>query len=287
MNALAANKNWISLEDAISSPLKGCALTEPNAHVDEYDEAMVALLELVWGKGFMAPGGPENVRRILAGLNVQGKYILDIGSGLGGGDIVLAEEFGAKVMGIDLEEPLISKAKSYVDEAGLDKQIEFRHVTAGKLPFPDETFDIVYSSGAFTQTEDKIAIFAEARRVLRSGGNIASYDWMGIDQPYSADMLRWFELEGLTYALQSMEAHHRLLEEAGFSDIEVEDDGGWYSREARREYELLLGPMKKEALHLLGADQYQHFIDDWQALIKVLEGGELKPAYFRGHKKAL
>ena len=28
----------------------------------EYDDALVALLELVWGEGYMSPGGPDEIR---------------------------------------------------------------------------------------------------------------------------------------------------------------------------------------------------------------------------------
>ena len=45
---------------------------------------MVKLLELIWGEGYMAPGGPGNVRKLLGGADTAGKQILDIGCGLGG-----------------------------------------------------------------------------------------------------------------------------------------------------------------------------------------------------------
>jgi hypothetical protein len=38
----------------------------------EYDHAMVTLLELVWGDGFLSPGGPEEVARILEGTSITG-----------------------------------------------------------------------------------------------------------------------------------------------------------------------------------------------------------------------
>ena len=206
-----------------------------DTHADEYDDATVALLELVWGAGFMAPGGAQNVRKLVAGLDVRGKTILDIGCGLGGGDIVLARDLGAKVVGIDLEAPLIARAQAYVDAASLSDRISLRQVAPGPLDFPDASFDVVYSSGAFTQTQDKAGIFAEVFRVLKPGGAITSYDWMGIDQPHSADMLHWFEVEGLTYALETLPGHARLLEGAGFTQVNVRDDEGWYTQEAQNE----------------------------------------------------
>ena len=259
-------------------------MPEHSKHIDEYDDATVALLELVWGKGFMAPGGPENVRKLISGLDVREKTILDIGCGLGGGNLVMAGELGARVIGIDLEAPLVARARAYADDAGLSDRIEYLQVEPGPLDFADSTFDIVCSSGAFTQTNDKAGIFAESMRVLKPGGHITAYEWMGNGEPFSGDMLRWFELEGLTYALESLPAHQQLLEDAGLTEVSVTDDGGWYAAEAQVEYDLLNGEMKETAKAMLGAEQYAHFLEDWAAMITVLRNGELVPGFLRGTK---
>jgi hypothetical protein len=52
-------------------------------------------LEMIWGEGFLSPGGPAEVARILAGKDVAGRDILDIGSGMGGADIALVRNHGA------------------------------------------------------------------------------------------------------------------------------------------------------------------------------------------------
>ena len=49
-----------------------------------YDDATVDFLEALWGEGYLSPGGPEEVARILAGLDLAGRIVLDIGCGSGG-----------------------------------------------------------------------------------------------------------------------------------------------------------------------------------------------------------
>lgn len=253
-------------------------------HSDEYDSDMVAVLELIWGTGFMAPGGPALVHHMVQDLNVKDKLILDIGCGLGGGDLVLARELGARVIGIDLEAPLIEQAKMRIEAAGLSDKIEARCVQSGPLAFPDNEFDVVYSVGAFTQTEDKLAIFGEAFRVLKPAGVITSYDWMKTDRPISDAMVRWFELEGLTYALATLEEHQRLLEEAGFESVEVADDGGAYARECEQEFAQLRGPLRSKLVDAIGPENTDHYIEDWQATLGLLQAGELVPGFMRGIK---
>ena len=52
-------------------------------HENEYNDEMVAMLELVWGEGFMAPGGAGNVAKTVEGLDLENRRVLDIGCGLG------------------------------------------------------------------------------------------------------------------------------------------------------------------------------------------------------------
>lgn len=253
-------------------------------HQDEYDEAMVAMLELVWGKGFLTPGGADTVRRTVAGLSLQDRLVLDIGSGLGGADLVLAGEFGARVIGTDLEAALVERARGYAEAAGLQDRITFRQVEPGPLDFDDELFDTVYSSGCFTQVADKAGMFADVFRVLRPGGSFAVYDWMKGPEPYGADMQYWFKLEGLTYAMETLESHGALLTAAGFVEVSLSDDGAWYRRRCAEEYEAMQGPLRDRMLDLLGADQQAHFLENWRAMLVVLNKGDLRPGYYRAIK---
>ena len=134
----------------------------------EYYDAMMKMLELIWGEGFMAPGGTRNVDKMVQGLDLQDKRVLDIGCGMGGPDCYLAEQHGARTTGIDLEPQLIESARALAQEKGLQSQCEFIRVEPGALPFPDQHFDLVISSGAFTQISDKSKMFAECYRVLEA-----------------------------------------------------------------------------------------------------------------------
>lgn len=254
------------------------------AHHDEYHDAMVTMLELIWGEGFLAPGGADLVRENLAGLDLAGKLVLDIGCGIGGGAMVIAREKSARVIGLDIEPPLIERARRYAEKAGLADRIEFILTAPGPLPLDDASVDVVYSSGVFTQVADKLGMFREVYRVLRPGGLFVCYDWMRGPEPYSDDMHYWFKVEGLTYAMETLEGHGRLLTEAGFVDVETSDDGGWYRRKVHEEYELMKGRLAGRMRELLGPEQQAHFVENWRAMTVVLDKGELRPGRYRGRK---
>jgi phosphoethanolamine N-methyltransferase len=253
-------------------------------HEDEYFDNMVTMLELVWGKGYMAPGGPGNVAKVLQGIETMGKHVLDIGCGIGGPAFEMVTTHGATVTGIDLEKPLIARATRSAAELGIEDKCRFQQVAAGRLPFDDETFDIVVSAGAYTQTADKAGILAESRRVLRRGGSLGCYEWFKSPGDYSDDMRYWFEVEGLTYALQTLEEFGDSVSSAGFDNVATEDASAWYRNEARREYALIKGELYPRMVELLGRGDADHFVENWRAMVVVLDKNEMRQGYCRARR---
>jgi phosphoethanolamine N-methyltransferase len=253
-------------------------------HQNEYHDNMTTMLELIWGEGYMAPGGPGNVARMLHGLAPRGKRILDIGCGIGGPAFEMARRFDVDVVGIDLEAPLIERARQDAQRHGLADRCTFHIVQVGSLPFDDRSFDIVVSAGAMTQTKDKTAVFRECLRVLCPGGHLSLYDWMHAGGELSDDMHYWFKMEELTYAMETLDDYAAHMARAGFIGIEMEDASRWYREQARREYELIRGDLYPRMLELLGRESADHFVEDWRAMVVVCESGEMRQGYSRGRR---
>ena len=118
-----------------------------------YHDQMISMLEEVWGEGWLSPGGPEEVGRVLEGLNLTGKSVLDIGCGAGGIELVFINKHGAGyVTGIDVEDTVLAHARKHAQARGLADRIGLVKVAPGPLPFPPQTFDVVFSkspSGMF------------------------------------------------------------------------------------------------------------------------------------------
>ena len=253
-------------------------------HADEYDESLISVLELIWGEGFMAPGGEGNVDKLVEGLELKGKRVLDIGCGLGRPACILAKKYGAYVVGTDLESHLIERSTQRAVEAGLTEQTEFIVVEPGLLDFTDDSFDIIVSSGAFTQIHDKSAMYKECLRVLKPGGVLSCYDWMKSEGEYSQDMLHWFEVEGLTYAMETIEKHQRLLLAAGFKTVAMSDRSPWFRKKVKQELEQLRTVYFPEIVRLVGQQQAEHFIEDWRVTSLVCDKGEMLQVYSRATK---
>lgn len=252
------------------------------SHETEYHDSMIKMLELIWGDGYMAPGGTGNVARMFAGIDTHGKRVLDIGCGIGGPALDMVRLHGVDVVGIDLESQLVDRANKDAHAAGLGDRATFQTVKLGPLPFAGNSFDIVTSSGAITQAPNKKDIFEECMRVLRPGGSVTCYEWMRSDREYSEDMLYWFKMEGLTYTLETLDGYGQILRDCGFADVKTTDASDWYRDEARREYELIKGKLYTRMVELLGQQDADHFVENWRAMVVVCDAGEMRQGYFRG-----
>jgi phosphoethanolamine N-methyltransferase len=81
--------------------------------VGEYDRAMQDLLQILWGDGFLSPGGSDEVGRLLEGSDIRGRRVLDIGAALGAIDVLLVQRHGAgSVVGIDVDPGLLGHVKA-------------------------------------------------------------------------------------------------------------------------------------------------------------------------------
>ena len=250
----------------------------------EYHEAMTNMLELIWGTGFMTPGGEGNVANMVDGLEIKGRRVLDIGCGIGGPAFVLASKYGANVTGIDIEPQLIDQARNRAERLGLSSSCEFVKVDPGPMQFPDESFDVVFSAGVIMTIDRQEEVLAEALRVLKPGGTLTVYDWMKPEGDYSDDMRYWFKMERISYSMKTFAEYQEMLRGAGFIDIELVDSSDWYRQRVQEEYEQIKSELYPRMLEVLGKQEADHFVENWRSMVVVCLNGDVFQGYYRGHK---
>jgi phosphoethanolamine N-methyltransferase len=252
---------------------------------EHYPPRLIAMLEAVWGIGFLSPGGAAEVARVLEGRDLKGKSVLDIGCGAGGIDVALAKAHGAAyVTGIDVEDSVISHARALVARQGLADRIGLAKVAPGPLPFPPGTFDVVFSKDSIVHIPDKAALMAEVARVLRPGGWFLASDWLIGTDDISPLMAAYIAAEGLDFGMATPARYRAAMEGAGMKDIAITSRNEWYRHEARTEVARMKGETGKNAAILVGQDFVTHNIGIWERMIPVLDTGEHCPTHLAARK---
>jgi phosphoethanolamine N-methyltransferase len=252
----------------------------------EYDDVHMRFLELIWGDGYLSPGGPAEVERVLRDVDLRGRRVLDIGCGSGGITLFIARQFQpARIVGFDVELPVVESARRRATKAGLADRAEFTQGPPGRLPFPDESFDVVFSKDAMVHIPDKDAIFAEIFRVLKPNGTFAASDWLiSHDGEPTAEMKEYIVAEGLSFGMASPRRYAEAMRNAGFADVRTESRNGWYREEAARELKRLQTDLYDDAARLTSKAFVDKNIATWIAMQKVLDSGEHCPTHLSATK---
>ncbi len=125
------------------------------------------------GAGFEVEHHAEALRL----ANVQaGQRVLDVACGTGRGTVGLAQAVDAagSVDALDLSEEMLDQARAKISKLGLSDHVHFKQGNARELPYPDETFDLVYNGYMFDliPLDGFSPILKEMRRVLKPGGKL-------------------------------------------------------------------------------------------------------------------
>lgn len=110
---------------------------------------------------------------------------LDLGAGVGGTAMWIAETYKAHVTGLTLIRDQAERIARYAAERQLTELVEPRVGDFHHLPFEDETFDLVYSQEAIVHAERPVDVLAEAARALKPGGRLALAEYVATAQPHS------------------------------------------------------------------------------------------------------
>ena len=249
----------------------------------QYPDEFIDRLHLVWGPGFLSPGGPEEVARIVAGLDLAGKRVLDIGCGTGGPAIVLARDFGADMLCVDVEEQLLARARRNAAEAGVSERIEFQLVSPGPLAFDDGAFEMVFSKDSMLHIPDKRALFAEIFRVLGAGGVLAASDWLAGENADNDPAFRQYVADGhLKFSMATTRQTEDALRDVGFSEIRSEDRHTWYAGICAREVEAISGPLRADIIAVSDLETYENWLNVRRALAEAVRSGGLCPTHIHG-----
>ncbi len=136
--------------------------------------------------GYEQPGERKHDASLLALNHVmaehvrlrRGEHVLDAGCGVGGTSMWLAEEYDAEVIGVNLVEDHIERARRYGRERHLGAQVRFEVADYTATGLDESSFDVAWAQESACHAPDKKAFTSEMARVLRPGGRIVMAEYV-------------------------------------------------------------------------------------------------------------
>jgi tocopherol O-methyltransferase len=220
-----------------------------NQKIGQFYDASSSLWEQIWGEhmhhGFYGGNGREQKNRRQAQIDLIVEFlnwaeatsmqadatILDVGCGIGGSSLYLADRFSAKVTGITLSPLQAARAAARAELASLSDRTHFQVADAQNMPFPDHSFDLVWSLESGEHMPDKQQFLQECYRVLKPGGKLLFATWCHRPThrgslPLKPDEIKHLEQIYEVYCLPyviSLPEYQAIARQIGFNVIKTAD----------------------------------------------------------------
>lgn len=131
------------------------------------------------GKTRLRSGGVVATDWLLEKGNIKAdSKVLEVACNMGTTLIHIAKKYGCDIIGVDLDEKAVEKAKKKIKDNDLEDKVKVTEGDAFRLPFEDESFDVVVNEAMLTMLlgDKKERALKEYYRVLKPGGVVLTQD---------------------------------------------------------------------------------------------------------------
>ena len=227
------------IKDLSASQEDAGRIAEQPALVSRFYDAVTRLYEYGWGSTFhfsprrpgesLAASQRRHDRQIGDTLRLQpGMEVADLGCGVGGPMVTIAQTTGANITGINFNAYQIARGEQRVAKAGLQGTCQFLYADFMNVPLENEAFDAIYAFESVCHAPNNLLLFQELRRLLKPGGEMAVVDWcfterFDADNPRHRDIRNRIETTNAVPDLLTTEQQIETVRRAGFEIIQAVD----------------------------------------------------------------
>jgi arsenite methyltransferase len=155
----------------------------------------------------------------------EGETVVDLGSGPGFDSFLAARRVGksGRVIGVDMTPEMLDKARENALKGEFDN-VEFRLGEIEHLPVADNSADAIISNCVINLVPDKMAVFAEAFRILKPGGRLMVSDIVLLKELPDEIKSSVAAYVGCLAGAIKKEEYLQTIREAGFDPVEVKEE---------------------------------------------------------------
>ena len=182
-----------------------------------------------------------------------GETVVDLGSGAGMDAFLAARQVGpsGRVIGVDMTDAMLEKARENARKVGLEDRVEFRKGHIEALPIENDSVDAIISNCVINLSPEKDRVYREAYRVLRPGGRLMVSDIV-LERPLPQAVIDSIDAYLGCVGGASMRAEYlETIAKAGFREVRVEREASFVGAFDFDD------PRVKEAMKRLGIEEEQ------------------------------
>jgi ubiquinone/menaquinone biosynthesis C-methylase UbiE len=243
---------------------------------DLYGSPEGRIWELVAGEGLHC-GGLDQPRTMAKKASIkESDKVLDLCCGFGSSLRFLTKNYKIRGHGLDISPYMLAEAAKRTRAEGLEGKIIYKQGSVYDVPWPNNTFDVVWGEDAWCYLDSKEGLIKEAVRVLKPGGVIAFSDWMTGPSGLSAEEAERIHTFLKFPYTESLKGYEDLLKKYGMRIKSAEDLCDQFVKSMDLYYRMITEQLTYDALKILGDDSelFDLICEEWKYLIEMGRKGK-------------
>jgi SAM-dependent methyltransferase len=197
MRALMAPPSPVAVEES-EEPTRPIPPGLESLPFDPWSADRADVAQLIWGKAFCGPGGPDHVISMSKLLALTPEMsIADLGAGLGGPARVLAEHFGVWVTGFETSNYLVNAGNELSYMSGMARKAPIKLLDVDSSEPFERRFDRIYGHGFLSKLRSLSDMTGKISAALKSDGLVLVTDYFARDKKALTDpeVISWLAAE--------------------------------------------------------------------------------------------
>ncbi len=257
------------------------------AMLSSYSGEFSSIMEELNGEGFVNPGGPELIESFFFDVDLKGKIFVEIDCGLSGAAKLLSPKELAHMHFVAMDKKFVTASRENAKKWGLADRMTVHLSYYDKLPFDDNSIDIVYARDTVSQLPLwlKGAMLLEVYRVLKPGGIFIATDWI-CEKEGSRLKELFFKQDSdfIRMYTTSMDKYLELIDGAGFLLIDLRSLSSQFIKKLEGYQKHLASGAKDIFVKKFGTSVLQGYEKLCARYIQKITSGNLGIFYFKLQK---
>ena len=276
-------------DEAAAARRRAAAYEPPKPHTP----IRLKSAQLVWGSGFLGPGGNEIVLELVALVGITpAMSVLEVGAGIGGAARALVDQYGIWISCHEDTDDCVRVGNELTKMAGAANRVRLTRYDPETIELGPGAWDCILSRETLYRVRDKERLIDQLRQGLKLNGQLVLTDYVlerpGLDSEAVRDWLDVEEGDPKPWSVEEYEACFKKNKiSSGVTPLDLTETycdlitSGWWNLQKRMtEIKLGSGEARIELLRALEADAAL-----WAKRLAALKSGDVKVRRLYAQKK--